>query len=387
MEEVEAKFQTDLPVPFRIPSSSYSLPISTTPTGLQQLVSQQTGQSQPLIFTLNNTLLTGSLQEHMTQLHLSAETLLEIWYSLALPMPQTTSSIPCPDWISGCEFVGEGEVAVTDYAGNLMICRDAEIVLTEALHPYPIKALAVTGERGGLIGTGGKDGTLKVSGYTQGEFELKAEGKLGSIEVLAWSPSGAMIAAGLFSGEVHISSINLEESAMLTKASKRQKLHGFSLHSQHLSLPHSDSLTGLLWPELEILYTSAQDHSVVVWDISREAGVFTYTAPRAIQSFAVAGKMIACGLENGLIKVVDERSSQVIATLTSASWIRTLKWHNNCLLSGDEAGDLKIWDIRTTSPLATERKHSDKILALASQGNLSVTGGADCSLQFHSFQP
>jgi len=386
MEEVEAKFLTDLPVPFRIPSSSYSLPTSLTPAGLQQLVSQQTGQTQPLIFTLHNTLLTGPLQEHMTQLHLSAETLLEIWYSLALPMPQTTASISCPDWVSGCEFWGEDEVVATDYAGNLMVCRDGQIVFTEALHPYPIKALAVTGERGGLIGTGGKDGTLKISGYSGGELELKAEGKLGSIEVLAWNPSGAMVASGQYSGEVHISSINFEETAMLTKASKRQKLHGFSLHTQHLSLPHTDSITGLLWPELEILYTAAQDHSVVVWDISREAAVFTYTAPRAIQSLAVAGKMLACGLENGQIKIVDERTSQTIATLVSTAWIRTLKWHKNCLLSGDEAGDLKIWDMRTTSPLESENKHSDKILALASSGDLAVTGGADCCLQFHSFQ-
>lgn len=386
MEEVEARLVTDLPDMYRIPASTYSLPTDITPAGLQQLVSQQTGQAQPLIFTLNNTLLTTSLHDHMVALSLSPESLLEIWYSLALPMPSTTASIPSPDWISACEFLPNGQVIATDYAGNITLTTHQNVVFSETVHPYPIKAMAVTKERGGLVATGGKDGTIKITVFNEDEIELKAEGKVSSIESIAWNPSGSMLASGQFNGQIHISTINFDETAMITKASKRQKLHGFSLHSQRINIPHTDCVTGVRWPELDVVYTASMDHSAVAWDVSRETAVFTYTAPRGIQSFDVMGKLVACGLENGVIKVVDERSHQTVSTLTSSSWVRCLQWHNNCLLTGSESGELNIWDIRATSALSTEQKHTDKLLALSANEDWVVTGGADCCLQFHRFK-
>lgn len=385
MEEVEAKFLTALPERYQLSASTFSLPVSITAEGLNQLIAQQVALTEKLIFTLNNVLITATLEETMTQLRLTGESLLEIWYSLAVPLPETTATQSSPDWVSALSFLSPASLVACDYSGAVTVFADCQPVSTTALHSFPIKCVAVAQDRG-FIATGGKDGSLKVSVFARGDWELKAEGKLKSVEALAWNPTGTMVAAGLFCGEVHIASINTEETAMLTKASKRQKLSAFGLRTQRLNVPHSDCLSSLHWPELGILYTASHDHSVIVWDVASESAVFSYTAPRSIQAFDVSERLVACGFENGEIKVVDERSAHTVASLVSQEFVRVLKWRNHALISGHESGEMKVWDVRANAPLESGKKHSDKILAIASAGDIIATGGADCEVQFHRFQ-
>ena len=49
---------------------------------------------------VNDVFLTSTLQDLMTKVSLTSESVLEVWYSFALDKPKPTMSIPQEEWIS-----------------------------------------------------------------------------------------------------------------------------------------------------------------------------------------------------------------------------------------------------------------------------------------------
>lgn len=67
-----------------------------------------------------------------------------------------------------------------------------------------------------------------------------------------------------------------------------------------------------------------------------------------------------------------------------ASWVSSVAWAPNSsfyLVSGSYDQSLKLWDIRSTTPLHTISAHSSKVLCVAWTEKALLSGGADNQLR------
>jgi ribosome biogenesis protein YTM1 len=87
----------------------------------------------------------------------------------------------------------------------------------------------------------------------------------------------------------------------------------------------------------------------------------------------------------------ENESNSISSQYTShTGWVSAVRWHptnSQLLLSASYDNSLKLWDIRSKSPLHTlPNQHSDKIMCLEWVDDYTfVSGGADSTLKFYTF--
>jgi len=164
-----------------------------------------------------------------------------------------------------------------------------------------------------------------------------------------------------------------EETATTTKKKKGPKK--FQSQSKTMkSGSHTDSVITLnLNPfRKEILASGSADRTVKLWDISKNACVFTYTKHQEkIQTVKWSAKeesVLATGAMDRTIKIFDVRQSDEAFTGKLDSDIECLTWdpHSPCnFVVGMEDGTIKGFDARKLStPLYYLRAHSKNTTAV-----------------------
>jgi WD40 repeat protein len=133
-------------------------------------------------------------------------------------------------------------------------------------------------EQSKLVATAAKDHRVKVSEVQETAVVLTAETKLEGVERLTWNPLGSVLACGTVSGSCKLLQITESSSEPTGKLKRMKTSRGLEVTT--LAVPHKDSISALVWPTLDLLYTGSLDHSVIEWDLERSAVSNSILMPR-----------------------------------------------------------------------------------------------------------
>lgn len=98
--QVTIRLITRLPADLKVPETAVAVPASINRYGLSQIINAllQLQPHRPFDFLVNGTLLRSSLAQCVEALHLSAEDVVDIEYTLAVLPPKPRAALPHDDW-------------------------------------------------------------------------------------------------------------------------------------------------------------------------------------------------------------------------------------------------------------------------------------------------
>ena len=111
---------------------------------------------------------------------------------------------------------------------------------------------------------------------------------------------------------------------------------------------------------------------------------------RCVQ-FAAGGRLLFSASAHRDIAATDLSTGTVIARISDAhsSGVNALHILNeNCVISGDDDGEMKVWDVRTGAAVTSMRSHEDFIssFAVGPDGDTILSGSGDGMLGVHSMR-
>jgi proteasomal ATPase-associated factor 1 len=280
----------------------------------------------------------------------------------------------------------------------LVSASPAHYEVTAALHksqPFPSSksrptVLSMDISPGGELGiSGGFDGGLRVWEAATGTLRRELGGHRGDVNNVKFFPSGEVVLSCSSDWQVKIWSV--------TEGYCAASLSGHSLGVLGSSIVERG----------RNVISCSRDGTARLWDVSQQAtlNVFRPAAstslyPPAVLCCALAlneaplaaasakepevgtdGKLLALGGENGHLTLFDLRARTEVATLScgaAVNAITALPSLPHLLLAGDEAGTLRLYDLRALrSPLHAVQRTRAPVRALAVDGSSVWVGQGD----------
>jgi WD40 repeat protein/transcriptional regulator with XRE-family HTH domain len=174
----------------------------------------------------------------------------------------------------------------------------------------------------------------------------------GDILAVAFSPSGAILAAGTATGAIWLYRV-ADGAAFFTYRE------------------HSDSVWALAFsPDGRWLASSGDDGLVQLWDTESRLLHQTFTRHqgrvRAV-AFSPDGRWLASGSNDRLIYVWDVVSGEVVKTLRGhENWVWSVAFHpaGHILASGGADHTVRLWDLIADEPTRVLSGHTDRVRAV-----------------------
>jgi WD40 repeat protein/transcriptional regulator with XRE-family HTH domain len=190
----------------------------------------------------------------------------------------------------------------------------------------------------------------------------------GTVNDLAFSPDGLMIALGYDGGSISIESV--------TGRRELQRLTG-----------HSGAVNGVVFaPDGRSIITGSSDQTVRIWDVQTGRQIRTISAPQPIVALALSpdGRIIATGdgvVGKNSIRLWDAQTGTAIRTMAGHSdSIRHLDFSPDGvrLLSASTDTTARIWDVATgLEILSIAEPDGVQGAAFAPDGRTFITAGND----------
>jgi len=128
---------------------------------------------------------------------------------------------------------------------------------------------------------------------------------------------------------------------------------------------HKNSVYGLILINEDTLASCSEDETIMIWDLTQQScvRVIEDIGSAATSIVILEGNILACGCENGKIKMFYLPSGDLIDTLDEhTDLIRCLiEYAPGKLISGSRDKTIKIWDIETSSCERTLLGHNHTI--------------------------
>ncbi len=236
---------------------------------------------------------------------------------------------------------GSGQVFVWDLAAHALVGRPIEAHGTNDVWEV---AMNPDGDR---FATASSDGTARVwsleSGARLATPFLGRDGRptARAVSGIAWSADGASLYAGAADGRVHEWSFETQSEADAS------------------AVGHDDRVTDAATArDGRLLVTLGRDQVVRVWDLSRRQPVATTVADFGEPLYGVAvspdGTRIAAGGRNGTVRVssVKDRRAAVQLGGHSGRVFGVAFLGDGRLVTGDEAGTLRVFNVESGSEVA-----------------------------------
>lgn len=371
----------------------------------------------------SNKLLRKGVEKEARQNGLSLEEEIPIVYFPAVDVPNLSDEREeLPDWISCLSHEHNKEVLFAGcYDGSLHLYQSSKGALKEISKTHvasgPIKCLATwQSDDDVMVASASMDQSLAIHSFSDGSLQhlgtCTNENQSSAISSLAFNNR---IASGDGSGTICIWDLeNLKESLPLDTKSKRMKTsgghHSLKAFNAQVIMPksHGQTVSGLSWGNHDLtsnshLISGSWDHSIKLWDVEKQDCLLTLNGARIVTcldtSYHSEG-VVATGHPDCTVRLWDVRTNNESHTALIAdntfrpshkSWVSGVQWSRSNayhLASTSHDGTVKLWDIRSSSPLHSLRPFpkEEKGLCLewedSGDGHGTMyAGGTDCILK------
>ncbi|KAJ3036804.1 hypothetical protein HDV00_002357 [Rhizophlyctis rosea] len=377
----------------------------------------------PFSFLIDGKFLTTSLQAYLNSHGLSTENILDVEYVESTIPPKHTASFKHDDWICAVRASRTSPyVATGSYDNHARIWdRSGNCVAVLQAHEKAVKSTAwIEAGQGQASETlrllsGGLDG--RVCGWEYATSSNKTRlafttaEQTGSVESIAVNASGSHFAAATYGGAINVyftaedEGGDEEEEEEESGPRKRRRTEGraaFVKRAVSVLDAHVGAVSSIVFDQGSAfagkVYSGGYDHSVRVWDMDSGANTSTMNCEVTIldADHSERSGLLVTGHTDNLLRLWDPRVQEgLVVKLKLAShknWVSSVSWSPTSiytLASGSYDGTIKVWDIRSTTPLYSlsggknEGGEWGKVLALDWADGFVLSGGEDSELRVH----
>lgn len=425
------------------------VPISLKRYGLSEIVNHLlTNKDKPIPFDflIDGELLRTSLQEYLVKKGLSSEAYLNLEYTRAILPPSYLSSFNNDDWISAIDVDnGSNYIVSGSFDGIVRTWNmSGKVQKQYSGHSGAIKAVKVISNT--RLVSAGNDRTLRLwktkneLGNTKASVSVSVdededeeiedgktlailEGHKAPVVTIDVAAENSRILSGSYDNSIGFWStiykemtvvdpmedLNNPNNKISTAAKKRRKLtlkDGTIRRRAPLSLleSHSAPVEAVKFDlnDKTIGYSVSQDHTIKTWDLITSRCVDTKTTSYSLLSLAQLPtlNLLACGSSARHITLHDPRvdssskitQQQLIGHKNFVVSLDTCPENEYILSSGSHDGTVKVWDVRSTTPMYTitredksvEKGINDKVFAVKWAEKIGIiSGGQDKKIQIN----
>ncbi|KAJ1892728.1 ribosome biogenesis protein ytm1 [Kickxella alabastrina] len=405
---------------YAVPEAPIVVPQQLQRYGLSEIVNHLLGNERPIPFDflVDGQFLRDSISGYLKEKSLSAENILTLEYVESMLPPTEIASYSHDDWISSVVAASRDKFVVGSYDGIVRLWNaQSECVDTLVGHDSAVKCVAAATAGGAKTRvefiSGSQDRTAIAWGMKNGGRKAlyAARGHTDSIEAVSINPSNTHFVTASTDSTIRFWSLaapKQSEDAILDDAetaplAKKRK----SANAQFMTKAAIGTLTGHVGAVTSVCFNKDQesqifsggwDHSVRTWDVASGVNMATNLCDKVVLDidYSAHSRLIATGHADRSVRLWDPRSDDntvVKLRLTShKGFVSSVAWAPNSaymLASASHDSTIKVWDIRSRTPLYTVYPSSDKdkgkkLLALDWHESLLLAGGESGSLRIHS---
>lgn len=417
-----------------VQDSPLYVPASLKRYGLSEIVNHllELEKPVPFDFLIDGELLRTSLEDYLVRKGLSSETFLNIEYTRAVLPPSYLSSFNNEDWVSALD-VGNREIISGSYDGIVRTWNlSGKVEKQYSGHSGPIRAVKYISNT--RLVSAGNDRTLRLwktknddlkNNLEQDEDDVEDGKTLAILEghkapVVSVDVNANRIISASYDNTIGFWSTNYKEMTVIdpmadlgnnvsTAAQKRRKLalkDGSIRRRAPLSLleSHTAPVEQVIFDSNDstVGYSVSQDHTIKTWDLVTARCVDTKTTSYSLLSLVQLPKLnlLACGSSARHITLHDPRigssskitQQQLIGHKNFVVSLDTCPENEYMLCSASHDGTVKVWDIRSSSPIYTITREdpnvikgvNDKVFSVKwAKGVGIISGGQDKKVQIN----
>mgnify|MGYP003362188035 CR=1 FL=1 len=428
------------------------VPVQLKRYGLSEIVNQLLNTEHaseddtaptPFDFLIDGQLLRSSLDDYLVKNGLSSEASLDIEYTRAVLPPSFLSSFSNEDWISSIDVTSgvampQKSIITGSYDGIVRTWNmSGQVEKMYSGHSGPIRAIKFVSNT--RLVSAGNDRTLRIwktknspaasaAGEDDDEIAVEEgktlailEGHGAPVVSLDVSESTSRIISASYDKSIGIWSTDyktmtavdpmeelnkLTNNKVSTAAKKRRKLalkDGSIRRRAPLSLleSHTAPVEQVIFDKNDntVGYSVSQDHTIKTWDLVTSRCVDTKTTSYSLLSIAQLPtlNLLACGSSARHITLHDPRVDSGSSKITQQQLVGhknfvvsldTCPENEYMLASGSHDGTVKVWDIRSNSPMYTITRENgetkDKVFAVRWAEKVGIiSGGEDKKVQIN----
>lgn len=381
-------------------------PLNLKRFGLSEIVNHllKTERSVPFDFLIDGELLRTSLQDYLTKRGVSSEVTLNVEYTRAVLPPSYLSSFNNDDWVSSIDISGPQHIVTGSYDGVVRTWNlSGKVEKLYSGHAGAVRAIkTVSATR---LVSAGNDRCLRIwktkadtikedeEDIEDGKTLAILEGHQAPIVGIDVSASTNRIISASYDNSIGLWSTNYKEMSVIdhleemnninnkmsTAAKKRRKLtlkDGTIRRRGPLSVleSHTAPVEQVIFDKNDqtVGYSVSQDHTIKTWDIMTSRCVDTKTTGFSLLSIAQLPtlNLLACGSSARHITLHDPRvdasskitQSQLIGHKNFVVSLDTCPENEYLLSSASHDGTVKVWDVRSNTPMYTITREGDDIV-------------------------
>lgn len=235
---------------------------------------------------------------------------------------------------------------------------------------------------GNYLITAGVDGAIRVWDVAAGEARARFDSGLSEVQSLAVSPDAALLAAGGTGGDIELWDISALGNPLVGDLSAGQKPLG-------MLAGHSGTVNSLAFsPSGAILASASSDATVRLWDMPAGTARGTLSGHEGwvgALAFSPDGARLASAGQDRLVRVWDVASGrELIRLMGHEQPVLGLAFSpdGSLLASGSRDTDLRLWDITTANTLAVLSGHDGAVnrITFSHDGTRIVSASLDTTV-------
>ncbi|KAJ3214583.1 WD repeat-containing protein 12 [Clydaea vesicula] len=357
-----------------IPTNPILIPTKLRRFGLSEIINHVLNLEKkiPFDFIINDNVLTTSLQTYLKKYEISNENVLTLEFVESLTEPKLEKAMKSNDWIkcikANNEFIATGSfdhrTRIYNHSGDLLHNIEFESVVQSLCWLKDESGIASS-----VILNGNQSGIVECWKVKPDEMEKElvffCQDAQGAIECLDVNFDGTLFASASFDSSIHIYSTDKDDNTLdstLDQSKRRKtgkivkkKIASGTLKGHHASV---SSLNFSKDQHSNTLFSVGWDHTVREWDVNEESNKNTMNCENVILNISQSPKtgLLATGHTDNLVRLWDPRVKEGLVVKlklkSHSGWSSCVSWVNAYnLVSGGYDGFLKVWDIRSTSPI------------------------------------
>ncbi|KAM4688448.1 protein FAN [Discoglossus pictus] len=139
--------------------------------------------------------------------------------------------------------------------------------------------------------------------------------------------------------------------------------------------------------ESSLLVSGTKEGSVAVWDIETASMLHQLPCHSGTvydTAFSPDSRHVLSSGEDGCLKVIDVQTGMLISSISSGELQRCFCWNGHTVLSGNESGELLVWDLLGGKVIERMPGHTDAVTCMWMNEtcNTVITGAADRQILF-----